>query len=135
MGGKAKDETIINKINSALKPGKGNRLNVLKNLGGNLPEQIAGFKAKEFLPGGLTAKIDQAGGLAALFHPAAIPGIAGGMLATSPKLMGLVAKTIGTSERQASTIINALSKTTGLSPSQIGLILAQANRASSLSSK
>ena len=132
VGSKAKAETVMTKIMASLNKGKGNRLNALNQLGGNLPEMIAGYKAAKLLPGGLAEKMAQGEAIGLLLHPAAAVPLAGTMLGSSPKLIGLLAKATGLSERGANSLIQTLSKKTGLSPSQLAMMLTQANRASQL---
>lgn len=137
IGGKAKQETVMNKIMSSLNRGKENRMTALEQLGGNkyLAERIAGYKLHTLMPGGLAAKFAQGEGLGIAMNPALAVPLAGGLVTSSPKIMGLVSQATGLTERAASKLVQALVKTTGLKPAQIAQLLSEANRTTSQSGK
>lgn len=129
IGGRAGQETLMNKIMSSLNENRQNRAAALGKLGGNnfLKERIAGYQLSNLVPGGLAkyaAELGFGGALALTHNPVALLGAIG----ASPKIMGKFAKSLGITEGAATRIANGVSKITGLKPGEVALILSQSGR-------
>ena len=117
VGGKAKIDTVFTKMTTALKGDKELRLEVMKQMQSegaqpDLMSQIAGTNMQSFIPKGLVGKGADVGAAFAIlghyFQPQYIPLL----LATSPRVVGELVRTLGMSKDAVSAITGAVTKGT-----------------------
>lgn len=133
-GPRASQESALRKLRSIFRDSQKDRLKTIRGVEAktnrNITGQIAGMNLNPVIPGGLAKYMAEGAGGAAILsgNPAALFGLA----ASSPRIIGEIARALGISTRKVEQIVTALQAKTGLPRAKVLLMLYQANRANSL---